>query len=78
MNPDDRFTADELLILDVALNEFIWNLEDELDSWDRVNGEGFERGEDEWTIVFEMLTEAEELSDALQEILMDVEEDVYV
>jgi len=71
---EDRFTEHELLIIDVALNEFIWSLEDELDSWDKVNGDGLGRDEYEWDTIFEMLQNAEDISEALQDVLLGVDE----
>ncbi len=71
---EDRFSEDELLIMDVALNEFIWSLDDELESWDRLHGEGFTRDEYEYDIIEDMLFDAEALSEALQEILCRADE----
>jgi len=71
---EDRFTEEELLIMDVALNEFIWSLDDELDSWDRVNGDGLGRDDSEWDVIYDMLQSAEEISDALQDILCGIDE----
>jgi len=71
---EDRFSEDELLILDVALTEFIMSLDDELDTWDRVNGEGFLRDEADYDYIEDMLFQAEEVSDALQDILVGVDE----
>ena len=71
MTPHDMFTAEDLLILDTALNEFIWSLEDELDTWDAQNGDGFQKDDFEYNLIFDMLLDAENLSDEMQELLVE-------
>lgn len=67
---DDIFTRDELLIIDVALTELIWSLDDELDA---ANNTGYDVhynvDEDEYSRTYQLAIDAEGVLDIVQEIL---------
>ncbi len=68
MKDPDYFTNQDLLILDIALTEFMWGLEEELDSWD--HDDLTVESDNEYDTTLEMLTDCEELSDCIQELLI--------
>lgn len=67
-----ELTEEDLLIVDVALNEFIWNLEEELDTWDNYDkmDDGFDRSDEEWNILHDMILDAENVSDTIQSMIL--------
>ncbi len=74
----DALSYHELQIISVALQEFIWNLEDELDAWDLYDDEYdlFNRDPQEFKDLIDQLHDTIELLEDIDLILM--EEEAYV
>ena len=70
-----QFNHEELLIIDVALNEFLWNLGDEQATWEKYGGQDFARNDEDYELISQMIEDTELLSDQVQSCLVELEKE---